>query len=85
MKKISRNNLTKVISGKDTILYHEDLQKVIFKECKITIELNTIHQRRYMHGDMKPNNILVNEQGQFFIIDLGSWILIEEITLHRMI
>jgi hypothetical protein len=44
MKKIYRNDLTKVISRKDIASYPEDLQKTIIEGCKIAMGLNTIHQ-----------------------------------------
>jgi serine/threonine protein kinase len=47
------------------------------------MELNANHQSGYAHGDMKPDNILIDEQGQFFIIDLESSMPICEIHLHN--
>jgi 2-keto-3-deoxy-6-phosphogluconate aldolase len=38
MKKISGNDLPKVISGKDTVSYPEDLQKAIFEGCRIAMD-----------------------------------------------
>jgi len=34
--------------------------------------LNAMHQQGYIHCDIKPNNILINESGAFKIIDLGQ-------------
>ncbi len=34
--------------------------------------LNTMHQQGYIHCDIKPNNILINESGAIKIIDLGQ-------------
>jgi serine/threonine protein kinase len=34
--------------------------------------LNAMHQRGYVHCDMKPNNILLNKTGAIKIIDLGQ-------------
>ncbi len=34
--------------------------------------LNTMHQQGYIHCDIKPNNILINESGALRIIDLGQ-------------
>ncbi len=34
--------------------------------------LNTMHQRGYVHCDIKPNNILMSESGSIKIIDLGQ-------------
>jgi hypothetical protein len=42
MKK-NGNDLTKVISRNDIASYPEDLQKVIFEGCKITMGLNANH------------------------------------------
>jgi serine/threonine protein kinase len=47
------------------------------------MELNANHQSGYAYDDMKSDNILTDEQGQFFIIDLESSISIGEIHLHR--
>jgi serine/threonine protein kinase len=82
IKKISIKDQTKVISRKDIALYPEDLQKTIFEGCRIAKRLNANHQRGYAHGDMKPDNILIDEQGQFFIINLESSTPIGEIHLH---
>jgi serine/threonine-protein kinase len=34
--------------------------------------LNAMHQQGYIHCDIKPNNILINESGAIKIIDLGQ-------------
>ena len=34
--------------------------------------LNSMHQRGYVHCDMKPNNILMSKSGSIKIIDLGQ-------------
>lgn len=34
--------------------------------------LNAMHQQGYIHCDIKPNNILINESGAIRIIDLGQ-------------
>jgi len=34
--------------------------------------LNAMHQRGYVHCDMKPNNILISKAGSIKIIDLGQ-------------
>lgn len=34
--------------------------------------LNAMHQQGYIHCDIKPNNILINESGALKIIDLGQ-------------
>ena len=34
--------------------------------------LNAMHQQGYIHCDIKPNNILINESGALRIIDLGQ-------------
>jgi serine/threonine protein kinase len=34
--------------------------------------LNAMHQQGYVHCDIKPNNILLNESGSIKIIDLGQ-------------
>jgi len=34
--------------------------------------LNAMHQRGYIHCDIKPNNILLNKSGSIKIIDLGQ-------------
>jgi len=34
--------------------------------------LNAMHQRGYVHCDIKPNNILINKNGAIKIIDLGQ-------------
>lgn len=34
--------------------------------------LNALHQRGYVHCDIKPNNILINKSGTIKIIDLGQ-------------
>jgi serine/threonine protein kinase len=38
--------------------------------------LNAMHQQRYVHCDIKPNNILINKNGMIKIIDLGQSCLI---------
>ncbi len=43
--------------------------------------LSALHEAGFVHADMKPNNIVVNEQGQIKIIDLGqacAWGTIKE-------
>ena len=34
--------------------------------------LNAMHQQGYLHCDIKPNNILINDSGSIKIIDLGQ-------------
>ncbi len=43
---------------------------VIFR--MVASGLHTMHQAGYVHCDMKPNNILINEEGSIKIIDLGQ-------------
>lgn len=38
----------------------------------IATALNGMHQRGYVHCDIKPNNILINDKGSIKIIDLGQ-------------
>jgi serine/threonine-protein kinase len=38
----------------------------------IATGLNAMHQQGYIHCDIKPNNILINESGALRIIDLGQ-------------
>ena len=34
--------------------------------------LSAMHERGYVHADMKPNNIIVSEEGRVKVIDLGQ-------------
>ncbi|MCF7955083.1 MAG: serine/threonine protein kinase [Phycisphaerae bacterium] len=38
----------------------------------IATALNGMHQRGYVHCDIKPNNILISDEGSIKIIDLGQ-------------
>ncbi len=38
----------------------------------VAIGLNAMHQKGFVHCDIKPNNILISEQGQIKVIDLGQ-------------
>lgn len=38
----------------------------------VATALNAMHERGYVHCDIKPNNILINKEGLIRIIDLGQ-------------
>ena len=45
---------------------------------QITFGLYTLHSNNIIHHDIKPSNILIDEEGQILICDLGSSLFIGE-------
>lgn len=45
--------------------------------------LDQIHEKGVLHGDLKKENILVNEEGATFIIDFGFSTLSSDKRAHR--
>lgn len=39
--------------------------------CEIALALNYLHQRRIMHRDVKPKNILLDQKGHAFLTDFN--------------
>jgi len=44
--------------------------------------LHYAHQEGFIHRDVKPANILVNEQGQVYVTDFGIAVTEEEVQLR---
>lgn len=40
--------------------------------CQVAAGLAYMHSRGYIHADMKPNNIIVDDEGRCKVIDLGQ-------------
>ena len=58
-----------------------DLEKLIDKggnfdpvkyAAELVLALEIIHSHKYMHRDMKPNNIMIGDDGHLRIIDFGE-------------
>ena len=39
---------------------------------QVAAAVDAVHAAGFVHGDVKPNNILINEQGRLFLIDFGA-------------
>ena len=54
------------------------LEKVTFYAAQIALGLQHLHEARVAYRDMKPDNILVDEQGNVRISDLGLAVQVQE-------
>lgn len=65
--------LTKYIPGLNLSHYNNlDDNSILSIMREIFIGLQYIHSNGIVHGDLKPNNIMISLQGQLKIIDFGS-------------
>jgi len=49
-----------------------DEERVRFYVAEIVLALSYLHQRGLMYRDLKPNNVLLNEDGHIQLVDLGG-------------
>lgn len=40
--------------------------------CKVADALDELHQQGFIHGDVKPENVVLGSEGQVFLIDFGA-------------
>ena len=76
-------NLKKFLQNNDNILSEEKSKKIIKKICKILIYL---HDNKIIYGDIKPENILINNELEIKICDFGSSVILsDKLATYRLI
>jgi serine/threonine protein kinase len=60
--------------------YKADLKKRIIICYNITIALNELHKSGYILTDMKPENIILDEFGKIYLIDIDSCYMNEQLV-----
>jgi serum/glucocorticoid-regulated kinase 2 len=69
--------LFKFMPGGD-LLTHIHMQKQISESnakiyfCQILLALNNFHQRKIIYGDLKPENVVIDEEGNMNLTDFGQ-------------
>ena len=62
------------LSAIDDSFVHDDFRLSVGVEISAT--LREIHALNYVHRDVKPDNILVDDFGRPHIIDFGIWTIV---------
>ena len=64
---------TPLIEGQDLRSWSEGrpLGTIVEQASRLAEALAHMHERNIVHGDIKPQNTLIDEQGQLLLIDLG--------------
>lgn len=66
-----RQRLDKILSG---AIKHPDLREILKNFQCICEALNCLHKSdpSYVHNDVKPDNILIGDDGRVYLTDFGS-------------
>lgn len=54
----------------------EDMAR--FYICEMVLAIDSIHQLRYVHRDIKPDNVLLDANGHIRLADFGSCLKLQE-------
>lgn len=52
-------------------LYKAKVENILKNFAQLTVGLRELHKRKYIHCDIKPENLLLDEYGNLFIADFG--------------
>ncbi|MEK7639049.1 MAG: AarF/UbiB family protein [Patescibacteria group bacterium] len=70
---------TSAVTDLDNLTQH--LCEIPLEHIEAEIESFITKMHEYcLHGDIKPKNIMVNDQGKFYLIDFGQSILISDVS-----
>ena len=78
MKLVSGETLTKLIANQKT---WRDLEHILQCMIKVCEALAYAHSRGVIHRDLKPDNIMVGEYGQVYVMDWGCALVIDRKTI----
>jgi serine/threonine protein kinase len=71
-------SLKRLINSKEKDYLNNNPNLIKWIIYQIAFGLYTLHSNNIIHHDIKPSNILIDEEGQILICDLGSSLFIGE-------
>lgn len=90
MQMIDGADLENAVSSESELIHLSDeLQNKLMKidTEKLKDEITSFYKRMHtlcLHGDIKPKNIMVDEDGKFYIIDFGQAVMKNDMTEKSM-
>jgi len=85
MKLVQGNRLGDLLSTKDSIEREpEDFEELLRNFVKILEGISFAHGQGIIHGDIKPDNVMVSDDGHVYVIDWGNAVPKHGVVIDKM-